>query len=176
VYVTSILEVTPEADSPTATAASEPPVDLTLRDRIVAHLRRREVWDRLWTRVPEGVPDALERMRAAGRDLIVVSNSDGEVDRRLDGVGLLDLVDGVVDSGSVGYEKPDPRIFEHAIARAGRPADRCVHIGDLYAVDVVGARAAGVHAVLLDPFGDWQDYDCCRCRDVAAFSERLLTA
>jgi len=173
VYVTGLLQVTSEADSPCA-GGSSPDIDLTLRDRIVAHLRVREVWDRLWTKVPEGVPDALARMRASGRQLIVVSNSDGEVDRRLRDLGLLDLVDDVVDSGTVGHEKPDPRIFEHAVMRARTTADRCVHVGDLYSVDIVGARAAGVHAVLLDPFDDWSDYDCYRCRDLAAFADELL--
>ena len=152
---------------------SPPEIDLDLRDRIVKHLRDRKVWDRLWTKVPPEVPDALARMRASGRKLIVVSNSDGEVDRRLTDLGLFDLVDDVVDSGTVGHEKPDPRIFEFAAERAQTPTNRCVHVGDLYSVDVLGAQSAGVHAVLLDPFGDWDGYDCHRSKNLATFADEL---
>jgi FMN phosphatase YigB (HAD superfamily) len=49
-----------------------------------------------------------------------------------------------------------------------------VHIGDLHAVDVVGARAAGLHAVLLDPFGDWGDADCPRVRDLGTLAQSLV--
>ena len=79
----------------------------------------------------------------------------------------------VIDSAIVGAEKPDPRIFEHALEAAGASAERTLHVGDLYSVDVVGARAAGVHAVLLDPFGDWGEVDCARVADLVALRERL---
>ena len=49
-----------------------------------------------------------------------------------------------------------------------------MHVGDLYAADVVGARAAGVHAVLLDPFGDWEGVDCATLPDIAGLSEHVL--
>ena len=39
-------------------------------------------------------------------------------------------------------------------------AERTLHIGDLYHADVVGARGAGVHALLLDPYDDWGAVDC----------------
>ena len=61
----------------------------------------------------------------------------------------------VIDSALVGYEKPDPRIFAAALERTGADPDRTLHIGDLYHADVVGARTAGIHALLLDPYGDW---------------------
>jgi hypothetical protein len=40
-------------------------------------------------------------------------------------------------------------------------------------VDVAGARAAGLRAVLLDPFGDWVGAPCDCLRDVGAVAERL---
>jgi FMN phosphatase YigB (HAD superfamily) len=49
-------------------------------------------------------------------------------------------------------------------------------VGDLYHADVVGARAAGIHAALLDPFGDWPDADCERLVDLTALVERLREA
>jgi len=60
----------------------------------------------------------------------------------------------------VGVEKLDPRIFEMALARAGvRPAE-AVYVGDLYAVDVLGARGAGMEAILIDPGACWGRRDC----------------
>jgi HAD superfamily hydrolase (TIGR01509 family) len=131
---------------------------------------------RLWSQLLPGVPDALRALREAGLELIAVSNSDGSVEAGLAEQGLRELLDGVVDSHVVGFEKPDPRIFEHALELARAPRERILHVGDLYATDVLGARAAGLHALLLDPFDDWRDVDCERLADLPALANRLLTA
>ena len=128
----------------------------------------------LWSRVLPGVPEALRTLRTAGLRLVVVSNADGTVESGLARVGLRDLVDLVVDSHVVGFEKPDPRIFAHALAAVGASPAETLHVGDLYAVDVVGARAAGIDAVLLDPYGDWAGVDCERVADVPALAARLI--
>jgi len=70
----------------------------------------------------------------------------------------------VIDSAVVGVEKPDPRIFRLALAQAGVPPSAAVYVGDLYSVDVVGARRAGLDAVLLDPRGYWGPRDCILAR------------
>lgn len=61
----------------------------------------------------------------------------------------------VVDSHLEGVEKPDPAIFRIALERMGVAPGRAVYVGDLRSVDEAGARAAGMHFVLLDPFGDY---------------------
>jgi FMN phosphatase YigB (HAD superfamily) len=129
---------------------------------------------RLWSYVLPGVPEALAELRRARLRLVVVSNSDGTVERGLAEVGLRGLVDVVVDSHLVGFEKPDPRIFSHALSIFGSDPARTLHVGDTYAADIVGARAAGVHALLLDPHGDWGDVDCPVTTDVPALARRLL--
>lgn len=129
---------------------------------------------RLWSWLIPGVPDALRAMEQAGLQLAVVSNSDGSVESALVGSGLRGHFQVVMDSHLVGHEKPDPRIFEHALELCGADPRRTLHVGDLYAADVVGARAAGVHAVLLDPFDDWGEVDCLRLPDIATLGERLL--
>jgi len=141
-----------------------------------AALGGRDRTQELWSAVLDGVPSALARMRASGLKLIVVSNSDGTIEQGLSAVGLGAAIDGVVDSHAVGHEKPDPRIFEHALRLSGSAPERTLHVGDLYAADVVGARAAGVHVVLLDPYGDWGDVDCARARDLAAVADALVGA
>jgi FMN phosphatase YigB (HAD superfamily) len=60
----------------------------------------------------------------------------------------------------VGVEKPDPRIFRIALERAQVEPDDAVYVGDLYSVDVIGARAVGMDAVLLDPGACWAPRDC----------------
>ncbi len=131
---------------------------------------------RLWCWVLPGVPEALAALRETGLELVVVSNSDGTVERGLAEQGLRDFFSDVHDSHLVGWEKPDRRIFDHALERAGTRPERTLHVGDLYAADVVGARAAGIHPLLLDPFDDWGQVDCERLPDVGALARRLAEA
>ena len=90
--------------------------------------------------------------------------------------GLRDYLAHVVDSAVAGVEKPDPRIFQHALEASGAAADGTVHVGDLYHADVLGARGAGVHPLLLDPYGDWRDADCAVARDLTEVADALVTA
>lgn len=144
-------------------------------ERLVADLRRANPPFGLWSvGVPEA-PAVLEGLRRRGLRLAVVSNSNGTVAEILRRVGLADRVDAIVDSGLVGVEKPDPRIFRHAAAALGVAPEETVHVGDLYSVDVLGARAAGCRAILLDPAGAWGDVDCPTVPDLPA-AARLIEA
>jgi HAD superfamily hydrolase (TIGR01509 family) len=105
----------------------------------------------LWCSVPADTRESLRQLHAAGFKLGVVSNSEGRVHEALDAAGLRSYFDIVVDSGLVGVEKPDPRIFRLALKQLGVAPDEALYIGDLYDVDVLGARAAGIEAVLLGP-------------------------
>ena len=129
--------------------------------------------DRLWNRRLPGRKEALERIRALGYRMVVVSNSDGSMERTMSRIGFAHLFDGLVDSTVAGFEKPDPRIFEVALELAGARPERTVHVGDLYAADVVGAWAAGVHAVLLDPWADWPEMDCPKVADLNELASLL---
>jgi putative hydrolase of the HAD superfamily len=105
----------------------------------------------LWCGVEERTREALSRLRAAGLLLGVVSNSDGRAEQALEAAGLRDCFEVVIDSGQIGIEKPDPRIFRAALDALRVGAEEALYVGDLYEVDVVGARAAGIDAVLLTP-------------------------
>jgi putative hydrolase of the HAD superfamily len=163
-YVRRILEGLGTADAESA----------TLAPRVVRALRGGVATQRLWSQVLPGVPEALRLLREVGLCLVVVSNSDGTVEDGLGSVGLREHLHGVVDSAIVGAEKPDPAIFRHALELAGTRPERTLHVGDLYAVDVLGARAAGLHPVLLDPYGDWEGTDCPRATDLPALAHALL--
>jgi putative hydrolase of the HAD superfamily len=145
-----------------------------LAHRLVVTVKTTVATQRLWSRVLPGVPEALAAFRAAGLRLIVVSNSDGTVEQGLTDAGLRPLLDAVVDSAVVGVEKPAPGIFEAALRIANVPPRRVLHVGDLWAADVVGARGVGLHAVLLDPYDDWHDVDCARVADLSALARQLL--
>ncbi|HEY3012972.1 MAG TPA: HAD-IA family hydrolase [Gemmatimonadales bacterium] len=103
----------------------------------------------LWSSVAERSGESLARLRAAGLRLGVVSNSDGRVEQALEAAGLRGYFDVVIDSAALGVEKPDPRIFHAALDALGVRPEEALYVGDLYEVDVLGARAAGMEAVLL---------------------------
>lgn len=116
-------------------------------------IREEHARHHLWTHVEPGTREALERLLERGHRLGVISNADGRVEALLRDVGLRDLFEFVIDSHVVGVEKPDPRIFREGTTRLGLDPGECLYVGDLYPVDVVGARGAGLEAVLVDPEG-----------------------
>jgi len=130
----------------------------------------------LWTVVQPGAAAALAGLRAAGLVVGCISNSDGTVADLLARVGLGGVLDFVVDSGVVGVEKPDPAIFAIALERAGVRAAEAMHVGDLFPVDVVGARRAGIEPVLLDPLARYGDRGCRTATDVPALCRELVSS
>lgn len=143
-------------------------------ERVAAELRTAKPFG-LWSVAMPAAPPVLEALRRRGLRLAVVSNSNGTVADVLDAIGLARYVDAIVDSGVVGFEKPDPRIFRHAATALGVRPEEAIHIGDLYSVDVLGARAAGCRAILLDPAGVWPATDCPKAADLPA-AARLIEA
>jgi HAD superfamily hydrolase (TIGR01509 family) len=132
--------------------------------------------DNLWSAVAPGTGEALASLAKAGWFVACISNADGTVESLLERVGLRRHLAFVVDSGAVGIEKPDPRIFALALERAGMSAAESYYVGDIYPVDVVGSRAAGMVPVLLDPFGRHGNRGCRIATDVAAFCRELVSA
>lgn len=169
-YIEEVLERLIDAGSELSAAPG------VLAARLTPILRVPGETQRLWSRVLPGVPDALSRFGAAGFRLCAVSNSDGSAEACLRDCGLLGFFELVVDSALIGYEKPDPRIFEHALGESGAEPETTLHAGDLYDADVRGARGAGIHAALLDPFDDWQHVDCQRFRGVPELEAALSAA
>src|SRR5215211_4894520 len=82
------------------------------------------------------VPGVLERLRAGGARLAVVSNWDVSLHDVLERTGLRGLVDTVVISAELGVAKPDPAIFRAALGRLGAAAEGAVHVGDSLEHDV----------------------------------------
>ena len=142
-------------------------------DAAVAEIGAYHREHNLWELVPDDVRPALERLRAGELTMAVVSNANGTVARVLERLGLLRFFDRVYDSHLEGVEKPDPRLFALALERSGARPATTLHVGDFYWIDVRGARAAGVHAALLDAAGLYPDADCPRIRSLAELADAL---
>ncbi len=97
---------------------------------------------------PEAV-HTLKALRAAGYRTGVVSNFSHRLPEILAGLGLAAHLDTVTYSFEVGAEKPHPKIFKTALARAGAVPEKVLMVGDSYEADYLGARQAGLHAILL---------------------------
>ena len=102
---------------------------------------------------PDVLP-ALSELRERGMTLVVASNWDCSLPEWLGPAGITELVDGVVTSAEVGAAKPDPRVFERALAIADAAPSEALHVGDKVDNDVEGAAAAGVRAVLVQRDGE----------------------
>jgi putative hydrolase of the HAD superfamily len=114
--------------------AGELSIDADLTDVLLGSLRFTVFAD---------VMPALTRLRAAGTELVVVSNWDASLHDVLARLGLATLLDAVVTSAEAGARKPNPAIFK----AVGRRIER--HVGDSEDEDVAGARAAGIEPVLI---------------------------
>jgi putative hydrolase of the HAD superfamily len=135
-------------------------------DAVGRGIRDAHTQAHLWTGVDPRTSPALEALVGQGFRLAVISNADGRMEDALVRAGLRDHFEFVIDSDLVGVAKPDPEIFLAGARMLGLPPEDCLYVGDLYPVDVVGARAAGMSAVLLDPL-DALDYPVDRVAAVA---------
>jgi putative hydrolase of the HAD superfamily len=127
----------------------------------------------LWEYMPPDVLPALQALRALDLRLVIVSNANGTVGALAERLGLTECVGCVLDSFVEKVEKPDRRFFEIALARSGATRESTIHVGDLYEVDVVGARSAGIRPVLLDAADLYPGSDCTRVRSLNGLVEAV---
>jgi len=137
-------------------------------------LTRMHAEQHLWSGIAADAHEALTRLRRAGLKLGVVSNSDGRVEEALIAAGLRSYFEVVVDSSQAGVEKPDPAIFRAALDRLGVTPAEALYVGDLYEVDVLGANAAGIPAVLLVAAGAPRPLGCAVVGSLRALADDLL--
>ena len=119
------------------------PLPEGLGPALFRHYATAEPWQ-----VYGDVAEHLQQWRSAGLKLAVVSNFDQRLHGLLEQLELAPLIDAVVVSSAVGAAKPDPRPFERALELLELPAAAAWHIGDS-PEDEAGARAAGLHCVLI---------------------------
>jgi putative hydrolase of the HAD superfamily len=125
---------------------------------VLSRTRTAHLWR--WP-IPSSV-SGLRALHEAGIPIGVVSNASGQIEAVLARSGVCQVGDGpgapvlvVVDSHHVGVAKPDPAIFQHALPHfEGIDRHRIAYVGDSVTMDIGGARAAGLHPILLDPHDD----------------------
>jgi putative hydrolase of the HAD superfamily len=130
----------------------------------------------LWSNVRERTAETLDELSRRGYRMAVISNADGRVEGLLDSVGLHRHFEFILDSHLVGIEKPDPRIFHMGAERLGVLPEEAMYVGDIYEIDVQGARAAGMRPILIDPLWRWNHLDCERIRGLHDLLELLPEA
>ena len=105
------------------------------------------------TAMVDGAKELLSFLRAHRYNIGVLSNGFKDVQHhKLANTGLDTMVDLTVLSDDIGINKPDPRLYIHAMERSG-DCDKGHHmmIGDNLLTDIAGAIGAGWHAVHFDP-------------------------
>jgi putative hydrolase of the HAD superfamily len=113
----------------------------------------RQAYETGWRSVPGAMP-LLAALKNRGIKIIIVTNNVTEEQRtKLGRCGMTGYVDELVTSEDVGVQKPDPRIFQVALERAGVTLDAAVMLGDAWGTDIEGARRAGLRAIWLNRTG-----------------------
>jgi putative hydrolase of the HAD superfamily len=143
--------------------------DPALRDALVACSRRSVNWEF----VLPGTRTVLAELQRKYR-LGVISNADGHIGELLDRVGLGGCFEVVIDSGNVGIEKPDVRIFRAALDAMKVEPAAAIYIGDVYSIDYLGAQNAGMRAMLFDVCGAYADGNLDRVESLEELRDRLL--
>jgi putative hydrolase of the HAD superfamily len=142
--------------------------DVALHGELVKLIRTSANWSRIR-------PDTFEVLASLKRRyrLAVISNSDGHMGERLATLGFRPYFEHVTDSGSVGHEKPAPQIFQAALSAMSVQADRALYLGDIYAIDYLGAQKAGMKAMLMDIADVYSQTDLPRIDSLAELEPRL---
>lgn len=123
----------------------------------------------LWRAPVAGSADVLRELNRRGTPIGVVSNASGQIEEILSrseicqvGEGVLPSVRCIIDSHIVGVAKPNPEIFDYALAYfSDIEKSRIAYVGDSVVMDVGGAQAAGLTPILIDPYDDAADLVSC---------------
>jgi putative hydrolase of the HAD superfamily len=122
----------------------------------------------------DDVLSTLDALKKRGLKLGLISNIERNMTGALDELGLSPRLDVVVTSQDAGANKPQPEIFQFALRKAGLGPAEAIYIGDQYQVDIIGARGAGMKAILIDRAGYHEDItDCPRIRSLTEVTKYL---
>jgi len=138
------------------------------RDVLIENTQKSANWDEI---LP-GTREAIERI-GGNYSTAVISNADGKIEEVLRRRGIADCFKSITDSGIVGQEKPHPAVFQAALRAMQAQAAQSLYVGDVYSVDYVGARNAGMQAILFDVAGAYRDRDVERVESLAELESWL---
>jgi len=122
----------------------------------------------------DDVIPALTHLKGLGLILGLISNVDRDITPLCQELGLSAMLQVVVTSQGVGFNKPQPGIFLVALKQAGVKSSEAIYVGDQHQIDVVGANEAGMLGILLDRGGYFEEItDCPRIRSLTEVAEHL---
>lgn len=140
----------------------------SVRDVLVRNTQNSANWDQI-------LPGTCEALQRIGRNhpIAVISNADGRIEDVLRRCGIANCFRNITDSGIVGCEKPHRAIFEAALKGMNAEPEDSLYVGDVYSVDYLGAREAGMQAVLFDVAGAYRDRNLPRVDSLAGLESWL---
>jgi len=128
--------------------------DPTYAEKIAQLLWDAQPTHNLWRKPIAGMFELCAELTEKRVPIGIISNSEGHLAELVEELGYRALFAAIIDSGKVGVDKPNPRIFELAAEALGVPLTEIVHVGDAWEADVLGARAAGARAIWYAPTDD----------------------
>ncbi len=154
-------------------------VEATRAEELAAWLFREQPTQNLWRKRVTGMFELAAQLDRADVTVGIVSNSEGRLEELVEELGWRSLFRAIADSGKLGVEKPDPRIFEWVAEALGVRPERLVHIGDSWEADVKGALAFGARAIWFDSGTDAtpevpDPERFARCRDAGEVRAALV--
>ena len=129
----------------------------SVSDEQLAVLWQLHLEKNLWRVPAPEAEETLAKLLRRGFRLAVISNSEGKVRELLEETSLAQYFEIIVDSGIEGVSKPDKEIFLRACTRMQVNPAESLYVGDVFEIDVLGARNAGMRAALLDPHGLYRE-------------------
>jgi len=127
------------------------------REEIIRELNRNKIISDYY----ELYPDALyflKAMKELGVFIVLTTNATRRVYRIIKELGIIEYIDKIVASCDLKLMKPHPLVFYRACTSVGETnLKNCIHIGDVFEIDVEGARRASIKSILLDRFNFYDD-------------------
>jgi putative hydrolase of the HAD superfamily len=131
--------------------------ELGLRDDSLPDALFAKFTDLATYKLFDDVAPALRELHEDGLRLGLISNFERWLEELLVELDVGHLFDVTLISGVAGIEKPDSRMYELALHKAGVTPDEAVHVGDSPSMDAEPAAAVGMKVVLLDRAGRYAD-------------------
>jgi HAD superfamily hydrolase (TIGR01493 family) len=122
------------------------------------------------------VTEVLDRLLAEGYRLGIVSNWSWNLRQRVAQAGLDGYLELIWGSAYAGCYKPHPGVFRQALEQMALSPGQALYVGDSYPHDVVGARDAGLDAVLVDRNGAAGAPDCPVVGDLRGLFDLLAAS
>jgi len=116
--------------------------------------------------IPDDVPVTLDWLREHDFTVGLVTNRSDPIDEYVEKTGLVNHLDFYFTAGEIGTWKPKPEIFYYALGMANAKPEQAAYVGDNYYADIIGARAANIQPILIDPEDIFPEADCPTIRKI----------